>query len=268
MPSIALRMILDARRSLAWWTLGIAALVWVNILFYPSFKDSPDLERIVEQSPDLMRALLGGRESLDILSPAGYLDSQVYALMAPLLILVFAIGNGAGTLAGEEERGRLELLLANPVGRRRVVAEKALGLVCLVLAFGAVVWISVWTSCLAFGLEIGAGRITSATLALVLIGSLFGLVALLAGAASGRRGVAIGVGAALAVSSYLLTALAPLADWLEPWKVASPFHYYASYDQLLHGLDPANAVLLAAVSVFLLALALVAFERRDLRLGS
>jgi ABC-2 type transport system permease protein len=263
---VAGRMVRDARRSLAWWAIGVAALVWVNVIFYPSVRDSPEIEGFVEDSPELMRALLGGRESLDILSPAGYLDGQVFALLVPLLLLIFAIGHGAGAIAGEEERGTLELLLANPVGRRRLVGEKLLGLVGLVAVFSAVTWLSSWTSGLAVDLGVSAARMLAATVAAGLLGLLFGALALAAGAATGRRGPAIGVPAALAVGAYLLMALAPLADWLEPWRVLSPFYYYASFDRLVQGMDWGASAILTLVTLVFAAAATVAFDRRDLKL--
>jgi ABC-2 type transport system permease protein len=266
MPEVALRMVRDALRSIAWWTVGVAALVWVNVIFYPSVRESPEIEDFAERSPELMRALMGGRESLDIVSPAGYLDGQVYALLVPLLLLIFAIGHGAGAIAGEEERGTLELLLANPVGRRRLVAEKLLGLLALVVVFCIVVWLSSWTSGLAVDLGLSAGRMVAATVSVGLLGGLFGVLAFLVGAATGRRATASGVPAALAVASYLLMALAPLAEWLEPWRVLSPFFYYASYDRLVEGPDWGAAGILALATALLAAAALVALDRRDLRL--
>lgn len=265
MPDVALRTLLDARRSLAWWTVGVAALVLVNVIFYPSVRDSPEIDRFVERSPELMRALLGGRESLDILSPAGYVDGQVFALLVPLLLLIFAIAHGAGGIAGEEERGTLELLLANPVGRRRLVAEKLLALIGLVAVFGVVVQLSVWLSGLPVDLGLPFGRLAAATVSVALVGLLFGALALCAGAATGRRGTAIGVPAVAAVASYLLVALAPLADWLEPWRAVSPFYYYASYDRLVDGFDWGAAGVLALAAAVFASVALVAFDRRDVR---
>lgn len=49
------------------------------------------------------------------LSPEGYLNGQYFNLLATLLLLIFAIGFGARTLAGEEREGTLELVLATPV---------------------------------------------------------------------------------------------------------------------------------------------------------
>jgi ABC-2 type transport system permease protein len=106
----------------------------------------------------------------------------------------------------------------------------------------------------------------AATVAAGLLGGLFGVLALLTGAATGRRGPAIGVPAALAVAAYLLMALAPLADWLEPWRVLSPFYYYASYDRLVDGMDWGASGVLALVTALLAGAAVLAFERRDLKL--
>jgi ABC-2 type transport system permease protein len=112
----------ERRRSLAWWTLGLVALVALNVAFYPSVRDSAGISDYGRDLPEAARALFAGGE-LDIASPAGYLNSQVFALMAPLLLLIFTIGAGASAVAGEEERGTLDLLLAHPLRRRAWVVQ-------------------------------------------------------------------------------------------------------------------------------------------------
>ena len=44
--------------------------------------------------------------------------------MFPALFLVASVGNGAGSIAGEEERGTLDLLLSEPLSRTRIAVEK------------------------------------------------------------------------------------------------------------------------------------------------
>ena len=73
----------ERRRSLLWWTLGLVALVVLNVAFYPSVRDDPALSDYAKDLPESVRALFAGGE-LDIASPAGYLNSQIFALMAPL----------------------------------------------------------------------------------------------------------------------------------------------------------------------------------------
>ncbi len=54
----------------------------------------------------------------------GYLDAELFSFMLPLFVLVLAIGSGARAFAGEEDAGRLELVLSYPVRRSRAVLAK------------------------------------------------------------------------------------------------------------------------------------------------
>ena len=79
---VALQALRERRRSLLWWSLGLLALVALNIAFYPSIRDDTSINDYVKDLPESLRGLFAGGE-LDIASPAGYLNSQVFALMAP-----------------------------------------------------------------------------------------------------------------------------------------------------------------------------------------
>ena len=51
-------------------------------------------------------------------------------------------------------------------------------------------------------------------------------------------------------------------DWL---KYLSPFYYYAGHDPLTQGIDAGDLAVLGVAAIVLTALAMVGFERRDLR---
>src|SRR5512146_735571 len=127
----------DARRAIGWWSLGLIAMAALMIAVYPTVRDNPDLNRMVEDYPDALKAFIAFGGDLDYVSGAGYLGSELFSFMVPLLLLVAAIGAGARALAGEEERGTLDLLLANPLSRRRLVLDKlaALTVELTMLAF-------------------------------------------------------------------------------------------------------------------------------------
>ena len=73
--------------------------------------------------------------------------------------------------------------------------------------------------------------------------------------------------AAAAVAAYLVAALAPLVDVLEPAKLASPFYHYSASDPRRHGLAAGHALLLAAIAAVAGLLAPLALERRDVGVG-
>lgn len=111
----------DQRRSLAWWSLGVALLVAVTIAVWPAVRDAPQLDELVADLPPALRAAFGAD---DLTSPAGYLGSRLFALLVPVLFTIYGIGRGAAAVAGEEERGGLELLLAHPLSRRRIALAR------------------------------------------------------------------------------------------------------------------------------------------------
>jgi beta-exotoxin I transport system permease protein len=136
-----------------------------------------------------------------------------------------------------------------------------------VAALGAVLLVSLWIGARAVSMDVSLAHLAAATVAAVLLALAFGSLALLVGAATGRRALTAGVVAAAAVAAYLVASLAPLVDLLEPAKLASPFYHYSAGDPLLHGLAAGHALLLAAIAAAAGLLAPYALERRDVGVG-
>ncbi len=271
--NIFLKGLRERRLSLIWWAVGLILFVVLNIAFYPSMKNSTGLLEYAESSPELMTAFAGGT---DIISPAGYLNSQLFFLMLPIILGIFAISLGSDALAGEEGRGTLDLLLSLPISRRRVVLEKFATLLAGTVIMSAVLFVAMLSAALAAGmnkssvLEKGIElppldllHLAEATLALTLLALAFGSLALLIGAATGSRGAAIGVAAAVGLGSIVLNSVALVVGSLKPWRKLLPTYYYNARDPLLNGIDWHALVLLALTAAFLAA-ALFFFQRRDI----
>jgi ABC-2 type transport system permease protein len=254
----------DARGGFVWWSLGLVGLVALMVSVFPTVHDNPSLNKLVEDYPQALKAFIAFGGQVDYTSPAGYLGSELFSFMVPLLLMIAAIGAGAGTIAGEEERGTLELLLANPISRRRLVLEKAAAMTAEVLALGVVLLLSLWIGALLVGMDISLAHLTAATLSAVVLAIAYGAIALLLGAATGRRALAIGVSAAAAVAAYLVNGLAPLVDGLEVPRKLSPFYHYAAGDPLRHGLAASHSLVLLAIATAATLLAPAAFARRDI----
>lgn len=254
--SVGPKTVRDAARGLVWWSAGIVALVLLTNAFYPSIRGNEDYERLLDDYPDVVKAFIGE----DLTSPAGYLESQLFSFMVPLLLLIYAVGAGARAIAGEEEAGTLDLLLAQPVSRTRVVLEKAGALAALLAVLAVVLFAAIWAPASAFELDIGAGNVVAAVAGSYLIALLHGYVALLVGAATGSRAAALGVSAVLAVGAYFLNALGEVVDALEPWRPVSPFSHVG--DPLRNGFGAGMLVLLGLAAIAAAA-APALFARRD-----
>ncbi len=262
--SVAAKTLRDVRRSLAWWSLGLAGVVALMVSVYPTVRDNPSLNKLVKQYPEAIKGFVSFGGQVDYTSGPGYLGSELFAIWVPLLLLIAAIGAGARATAGEEERGTLDLLLANPISRRRLVVEKLAALVAEVALLGLVLWCALVAGTAAVTMHVSVLHLAGAVASAVLLAIGFGALAVLVGAFTGRRGSAIGISAAAAVAAYLVNSLAPLVHALEPLQKSSPFYHYAASDPLRHGLEPWHVGILVAIALAAAIVAPLAFDRRDL----
>jgi ABC-2 type transport system permease protein len=213
-----------------------------------------------ESLPDSMLAFFGGG---DLTTPEGYYQIETLGLVAPIAVMVVTILLGAKAVAGEEADRTMGLLLANPVSRSRVLAEKTVPMVLFGGAVGLATCAGIAAGNAISGLGMSYLNILATSVLLTLIGLLFGALALLVSAATGSVRTGAVVAAGLAVVAHVVNALAELSD--AGWGALSPFHYYLGSDPMINGMNWTDAGILTAITLVLLALAFPAFNRRDLR---
>jgi ABC-2 type transport system permease protein len=253
------------RANLLGFGLGLALLSLVSVLFLPTLKENGEqMTQLIQSLPKGLMAAFGISEQTDMLSPEGFLHARLFGLMVPLLLLIQGIGIGAATLAGEEERGQLEVVAAHPVSRARLFLEK-LGVLAVALGFSSLLLLlSIWIGLRLVNTEIALGKVLAACLGSLLLGLLFGGLALAIGGWTGRRSLAAGLASALAVLAYFWNALTPLSPDLAGWQKYSPFYQGVGYEPIKNGLDAGSAAILLLATLVVLGLGLYRFRQRDL----
>ncbi len=249
------------RRSLTGYTIGLAAYTLVVVALYPAFKNSSSLDKLIHADPTAA-ALFGVTGSIS--SSGGWLDGNLYANFFPLILLLLTVGYGAASLAGQDEDGTLCLLTVLPVRRAVIVTQKIAAMAAqaavLAAATGACVLIG-----RSFQLSVTAGNVAGISLAAFLMATDFGIIAMAAGALTGRRGTALGAGSALAAASYLLSSLAPVVSWLSPARYASLLYWSVGNSQITGGVSAADYAVLLATGLCAWGAAVLAFRRLDVR---
>ena len=112
---------------------------------------------------------------------------------------------------------------------------------------------------------VATAHLAAASLHLLAFGLAVGALALALGAGTGQRGLAAGVAAGITLVMYLVNGIAPVSDATSWLRYLTLFHYYEGGDPIANGIDAAGLAVLVLVTTVLLSVAVVAFERRDLR---
>jgi ABC-2 type transport system permease protein len=253
----------DRVRSLAFWCAGVAGYVLFVSAIFPSISGSIDIDQLLKDYPDALKNLLGISGTGSLSSGAGFLDAELFGLMLPILVLVMAVSAGAGMFAGEEDSGRLELVLAYPVRRSSAVLAKAAAIAGEVVTVCVAAGLAIAVSDPIFGLGLDFAHLAAAILELALLGLFFGWVGLAVGAATGNRALAVGGAAGLAALSYLVAGLHGLAGWLGPFRFLSAF-WWLGASPLEDGIRGWGVLVVGAAAAVALAIGAYLVGRRDL----
>lgn len=258
------RVLTGRRRSLWIWTISLILLMFFIAVAYPAVRDSTGFTEMMDEYPEWVEQILGLGSGLAITTPAGYLNSQVFANSLPIIFLIFLIGFAVRETAGEEGEGLLDLQLAHPVTRERMVLEKAAAMLLSVLGLGIVSALALMASGPLVDMDLSLNAYIGATLSTVFLTWVFGALALALGAVTGSRPIALGVSSGLALALYILWGLAPMISQIEFTNVINPWYWGLAGDPILNGLQVGNGLLLIAMTAGLVAVAVWGLRRRDL----
>ena len=186
--------------------------------------------------------------------------------IAIILVAIFAIGFSTTAVAGERQRGTLEVILARPVSRRTLYVTL---LVALVLFVGIVLAASIVGTIVGSALVGVIGELPGERLPLLWLNGMLlwvaiGAIGLAASVSFDRLTPAIGVTLAIVLVSYFLEILGSLWSDAQAVQGYSIFHYLEAKDVLAGTADPIGFALLAVIAAVAIGWALVEFPRRDL----
>jgi ABC-2 type transport system permease protein len=212
--------------------------------------------------PEALLAVFGGG---DMSTPEGWYQLETFGMMAPIAVMVVTVAIGARALAGEEARGTMGMLLSNPISRSTVVLEKTVAMALSGFIVGFSIFAGVAIGSMLGGLGMSVANIAATSILVTLLGVAFGALALALSAGVGRVKVAVFVPIGAALAFHVVASFLPLSDSLAGYAKWSPFYYYLSSDPLMNGMPWGHAAVLAVLSTVLIGIAVLLFDRRDLR---
>ncbi len=268
--------------------LGAFQLLWARVTDSITSKILPAilgmgipleaLDQIIFAGPGKIVQTLMGGELIDMTRATHMVSIGYVHPLIQTILCIWAIGRAAGAIAGEIDRGTMELLLAQPIRRGQVVLAHFLvdwltiPVLCLSL------WLGTWLGCWLVGfihnpsphLAVDPWRFAPCLVNVALLLYAIGGLTMWLSAAGRFRMRTLGLAVLLALLQFLINVIGQLWDkmeWLRPFTV---FFYFQPQPMILvaewyqQGAVWLRLGILAAVGSLGYGLALLTFCRRDL----
>ena len=258
--NIFLKTLRDGRGFTFWIAVGLFALGLYVSAWYPSI--ALEFAGMIDDLPEFFQNLIG--PAAEFATPEGYFTAQPFTVIGPVLMIVLTINRGMSAVAGEEENATLDQLLGNPISRTSLIVQKSSALIvtCIppVIALGT----SITIGALIMDYTFSFVGMLQMLISMLLLTYAVGFLTLGIGAATGSKGLTLGVPSAVVAVGYIVNLLAPMTDALSFTRYFSIMHYYIGDKPFINGISPWHALVLVGIAAISLAGGLYRFNNRDL----
>ncbi len=254
------------RGQILGWGISLGLLAGFMTLFYDTIAEQKEnYMTLMVNYPKEMLAFFSTGSVMEMFTPSGYLNLEFFSYMT-IVIGIFVVLAGAGLLAGDEENGTLDLILAHPVSRSVLFAGRLAAFLLATVAILALAWIGFAVAVPGTLMDLTLGELALPLVSLFGILALFGSLALLLSMLLPSQRLAAMTSGILMVASYFINAMSKINDDLEPVAKLFPFRYYQgglAIDEMNWG----QWGIMLGVSALFVILAWWRFEQRDIRVG-
>ena len=252
--------IISRWKNILIWSVSMFILALVFTGLYDSFKG--EITDMMGNAPKLMEAMMGPI-SEDAVTPEIWLGIELYGLLFPILLAIIAVSAGASAIGTEEESGTIELILASPISRGRVVLEKSLGIMIQLGIVSGFLWVGIATGSLLFPFDVSLTNVFFATAMGWIFGTTVAYITMSIQSLKGRKGLALGVGSGFVGLSYVIMVISGVLNGLNSLKYTSLFNYYDGRSVLINGLNETSFAVMLGLSGLFLVVSLYGFYNRD-----
>jgi ABC-2 type transport system permease protein len=251
-------------RAILGWSFSLILYGAAYILIFPA--------RLFEQLKFLKELSIYKLVGIQLGSIEGYMASIVLVYI-PILLGIYCIIASTSTLAGEEDNGTLELIVAMPLSRWQIFTAKAMALSVVVLFITIIA--SIGNAFVLAVIKINTPiNVTPFGLFTALMSSLplafgFIMIGLFLGAILPNRRLSATVMTVFFIASFFGENIAGMVKSLEPLRYFSLFNYYNTTETIFtEGTKLSNILILLGIAAVFYILALICFSRRNITVGA
>lgn len=261
--SLVAKTFRDHWKSLTAWGSVIVFMSSIQLYVYPTIVKTGDgMNQLLESFPDSIKEIF---RMQDYTSGAGFLSTELFSMMIPLVLIAVGATWGSSGTAQEEEDGTADLIFALPISRHKVLTSKIIATLCACLLLGTVAFVTISIGAPLVNMEIDSAHLLAVCVSMFLLGAFFSGVGFLIGSITGKKGVSLGITSGLGILAFLFYSLAPLVNTFDYITPLNPIQWTLGGNQLFEGPDFVGYAKLITTTVVLYLLAMIAFNRKDIR---
>ena len=254
------------RNAIIGWAIGLTFLPAIYVGIYPQFEaELAGMQAILDL--EIYQAM-----GMNFGTFEDWIASTVINIV-PILVAIYAVMDGTGTLAGEEEAGKLELVVALPIPRWQIVTVKAIAHGIALFLILLLVAISTTIVFLAIESQVETNLVATDILWSLIytwpIVMAFGMIGLFLGAFAPRRRIAALIATVIVVVSYFGSNLSSQVSSLESIQ---PFFFLHNLDSTAGlfetGPQASDVLILLGIALVAFVWAIVFFQLRDITVGA
>ena len=266
---LVLHTLRGRRVATLWFSVGMFTYALLIMAVWPA-AGAMDFAAYIKGFPEPLQAmLLGGAFDNALIEENSFYQfvSVEYFSWVPMVVAFFGVWFGAGVIARDYDRGSLDLLLAQPLGRVRFVLARFAGVavaalpVVAVSVLGLLIGATLWSP----GVDMRVVDILLVHVHLLLFALATAGIGLLLAVLVLEPGRAYGTTAVVLVLMFFVKIITSFVDQVAWLGYASLFKYWQPVQQFMGGeFAWRDAVVMAGVALATLLLALAVFRRRDI----
>ena len=262
MITIFLKTYRDHWRALIAWALTLVGLVSLEMAIYPTLaKNGAAFQQFLDAYPDAIKKIF---RMQDYISGPGFLSTELYSMMIPLVLIAVGATWGASATAQEEDKGTADTLFTLPLARWKIVLAKMTAAITALILLAFVAMVNILALRGAVDMSIDSSALVAGTLSSIGIGLVFSSLAFFVGSLTSHKGIALGAATGVSLIFFVLYSVAGLVDSIDWSQPINPMNWGLGHSPLFNGVNFVDLVKLYGVSLALLAGAIVIFERKDI----
>jgi ABC-type transport system involved in multi-copper enzyme maturation permease subunit len=267
MWGIFTRFIKDKKNMIFGFCFGALGFIEMYVALFPAIqKQAEELNKMMEAFPKgFMDAFGIDSTQLMFAKLETYMSTEYFSFFWPILVSILAISFANAICVGEIEKGTIELALAQPVSRFKILLSRYFGGAFAISVFTAVSSYGILGAALIHNIDYQIANYATVTLVGTLCGLAIFSMATFFSVLFSEKGRATVATTSILLLMYALNIISGLKDNLENLKYASFFHYFNA-PTIFGG----NKVVEWSIPVFavtaalFLILAIWRFQKRDI----